>query len=77
MTVIPVITGALVMILKDLVKRLEVLEVRVQAETIQTTAFKNWPEYREESWRLEKTCCLSDSNERPSADAGVKNSQRE
>ena len=32
------------------------------------------PEYWEESWRLEKTCCHSDSSEKPSANADVKNS---
>ena len=33
------------------------------------------PEYWEESWRLEGTCCHSNSSERPSANAGEKNSQ--
>ena len=33
------------------------------------------PEYWEKSRRLEETCCHSNSSERPSADAGVKNSQ--
>ena len=32
------------------------------------------PEYWEESWRLEETCCHSDSSEKPSANADVKNS---
>ena len=32
------------------------------------------PEYWEESWRLEDTCCHSNSSERPSANADVKNS---
>ena len=31
-------------------------------------------EYWEESWRLKETCCHSNSNERPSANVGVKNS---
>ena len=34
------------------------------------------PEYWEESWRLEETWWLSNSSERPSADADVKHSQR-
>ena len=34
-----------------------------------------WPEYWEDSWRLEETCCHSGSSERPSANADVKNSQ--
>ena len=32
------------------------------------------PEYWEESWRLEETCCHSDSSEKPSVKADVKNS---
>ena len=35
----------------------------------------NRPEYREESWRLEKTS-HSNSTEKPSANASVKNSQK-
>ena len=34
----------------------------------------DWPEYRVECWSLEETCCHSKSNEKPSADAGVKTS---
>ena len=33
------------------------------------------PEYWEESWRLEEACCHSNSGERLSANADVKNSQ--
>ena len=33
------------------------------------------PEYWEESWRLEETCCHSNFRERPSANVDVKNSQ--
>ena len=48
-------------------------EIRGQLETIQNyTIIKI--EYWEESWRLEETCCHSDSSEKPSASAGVKNS---
>ena len=36
-----------------------------------------WLEYWEESWRLEKTCCHSNSSERPSAYADKKNSDNE
>ena len=35
-----------------------------------------WPEYWEESWRLEKTCCHSNSSEKPSAKTDVKYSWR-
>ena len=46
-----------------------------RVETIQITALlrtaRNW----EDSWRLEETCCHSNSSERPSANADVKNSK--
>ena len=34
-------------------------------------------EYCEESWRLEETCAHSNSNEKPSANAGVKKTRKE
>ena len=37
---------------------------------------EEWPEYWEESGRLEENCCRSDSSEKPSANASVKNSQK-
>ena len=43
-------------------------------EAIQTTASWRSARMPEESWRLE-TCCYSDSNEKLSANVGVKNSQ--
>ena len=52
--------GVLGTIPKGLVKGLEKFEIGGQAETI---------------WRLEDSCCHSDSIERPSANAGRKNSQ--
>ena len=58
-----------------MIKRLEDLEIRSQVEIIQTTALLRLPEYWKELWRLEKTCCLSSSNEKPSANAAVKNSK--
>ena len=33
------------------------------------------PEYWKESWRLEETCCHSNSSEKPSVGADVKNSK--
>ena len=35
-----------------------------------------WPEYWEESGRLEETCCHTNSSEKPSANVDEKNSQR-
>ena len=58
---------------KGLINGLEELEIRGQAETIQT--IQNLSEYREESSRIAETYCHSDSSERPSANAGVKNSK--
>ena len=60
---------------KGSVKGSEKFEMRTRVGTIQITALYR-PEYREESWRLEETCGHSGSNERPSVNAGVENSQR-
>ena len=37
--------------------------------------YKNLPEYWEESWRLEETCCHSNFREKPSANTSAINSQ--
>ena len=37
--------------------------------------FEKRPEYWDESWKHEETCCLSNSSERPSAKTDVKKSQ--
>ena len=34
------------------------------------------PEYKEESWRLEKTCYHSNYRQKPSANDGMKNSEK-
>ena len=47
---------------KGLVKELEDLDAQLVRKTL-----KERPEYWEESWRLEETCCHSDSSEKPSA----------
>ena len=59
---------------KRLWQGLEDLEIRGRVETIQTAALFRWPEYWEESRRLEKNCCHSNSIERPSANADMTNS---
>ena len=43
------------------------LKIGRRVETIQIVALLKKPEYWEESWRLEKTYCHSDSSEKPSA----------
>ena len=62
---IVIVTGVLRTVSKDLIKGLEYFEIRVQDRL----------EYREESWRLEKTFCHSAASKRPSANVGVKNSR--
>ena len=73
-TIIPIGMCAFGTVTKVLLKDLEDLEV--SDEWIQTKLQHcwEWPEYWEESWRLEETCCHSNSSERPSANAEVKNS---
>ena len=67
--------GAFGTVTKGLLKGLDDLEVGGRVETIQTSELFERPEYWEESWRLEETCCHSNSCERPSANADVKNTQ--
>ena len=73
--VISIITRALGTVTKGLVQGLECLEIKARVQTIQTTALQDRLEYRGEFWILEETCCHSNSSEKPSANAGVKNSQ--
>ena len=71
-TVIPVVIGALGTIPKGLVKGLEHLEKKGQVETIMTTTLLRSAKILR---RDLETCCHSDSCEKPSANAHVKNSQ--
>ena len=73
MMVIPVIIGALGMIPKGLVRKLGELETGGWAETIQTTALLGLTRILkrfQETWGDLQSLC-----ERPSVNAGVKNSQ--
>ena len=72
MTVVPIVLGPLGIVLKVLGKKPEEWEIRRRIESIPTTA--NRPEYSQECWRLEGTCCHSASSERPPTKAGMKNS---
>ena len=63
----PIVIGTLGTITKGLLKGLEDLEVGRRVDTIQTTALVRMT-------RLEETCCHSDSSEKLSANADVKNS---
>ena len=70
---IPIIIAALSTVTKGLIKKLEDLQIR---GCVETSLVNYWdqPEYWEESWWLEETCCHSNSIENPSAFANVKNS---
>ena len=54
---------------------LEDLEVTGRVETIQRQHCWGRPEYWDQSWRFEETCCHSNSSEKPSANTDVKNSR--
>ena len=71
-TVILIVIGSLGTIPKGLVKGLEDLDIRWQVETIQATGRL---EYWRESKRSAETWCHSNPSEKPSVNAGLKNSQ--
>ena len=52
------------------------LETGGRIETMQTTTFFRSSGDLSEKWKRQKSCCHLDSKERPSANAGVKTSQR-
>ena len=62
----PIVIGAFSAMTKGLVQGQEDMEIRGWME--------DQPEYYEESWRIEETCCHSDSSGKPSANISVKNS---
>ena len=69
-TIIPIVIGAFCTVTKGLLKGLEDLD-----ESRPSKLLHYWEraEYWEASWRLEETCCYSDTSERSSANADVKN----
>ena len=73
MIVKPIVTGALGSVTKRLIQRLEFLEIRGRVETIKTTALLR--SERIQRRVLETWGYLLSFSEKPSADAGVKNSQ--
>ena len=72
-TIIPIVIGAFGTVIKGLLKRLEDLEAGGRPSKQQH--YWERPEYLEESWRLEETCCSSKYSERPSTNTDEKNSQ--
>ena len=74
-TIILIEIGTFGTITKGLLKGLEDLEVGGRVEKSKLQRYWERPEYWEELWRLEETCCHLNSSERPSAKTNVKNSQ--
>ena len=68
-TIIPIVIGAFGTLTKGLLKGLE-----DGGHPSKRQHYWERPEYWEESWRLEETCCYSDSCEKPSVNADVKSS---
>ena len=74
-TIIPIVIGVFSTITKELLKGQADLEVEGRVETIQTTALLRTASIlRSVLGRLEEICCHSDSSEKPSNNADVKNS---
>ena len=71
--IIPIVIGALGTVTTGLLQELENLDEWRPSKLLH---YWDRPEYWEESLRLEETCCHSNSSEKPSANAGVKNSQK-
>ena len=77
-TVIPIVAGALGTVPEDSEKGLKELEIRGRIEAIQITALLRSDRIlRAIQDTRSKTCCHSASSERPSANAGVRNTQGE
>ena len=74
-TIMQIVIGAFGTVTKGLSKRLEDLEVGGRVDTIQTTALLRTTRLLRRTWRLEETCCHSNSSERPSANTDMKNSE--
>ena len=75
-TEITIVIDSLSTVTKRLIKGLEDLKIRGRVKTIQTIALLIWPEYYEESWRVEVTCSHSVSWGKPSANAEKSNAIR-
>ena len=73
-TFLRIIIGVLGTVTKELIKGLVDSEIKGQVETIETTALLASARILKEFLKLEETCSRSNSSERPSANADVKNS---
>ena len=74
-TVIPTVIVALGTVSKLLAQGMECLKIRDEWKPSKKQHYGDRPEYWEECRRLEETCCHSNSSEKPSANAGVKDSK--
>ena len=74
-TIIPIVIGAFGTVTKGLLKGLEDLEVGDKWRPSKLQHYWERLEYWKESWKLEETCCHSNSSKNPSAKTDVKNSQ--
>ena len=72
-TIVPIVIGTFGTMTKGLLKGLRDLEVGGRVGTIQMTALLRTA--RDKSWRIEETCCHSNSSLKPSANTYVKNSK--
>ena len=76
-TIISIVIGAFGTVTKGLLKGLEDLEVGRRVETIQTTTLLRTARILRRVLEIEETCCHSESSEKPSAYADVKNRETE
>ena len=72
-TILPIVIGAFGTVTKRLLKSLE--ELADEWRISKWLQYWERPEYREESWALEKARCHSNTSEKPSANTDVKNSK--
>ena len=76
-TIIPIVIGAFGTVTKGLLEVLGDLEVGGRVETVHTTVLLRKARILRRVLELEETCCHSNPSERPSAKAGVKNSNND
>ena len=74
---IPIVVDALGTVLKSIERKLEELEIIGCTKPSRPQHCIDQLKYLKESWRLEKTCCYSDSSERSPDKAGVKKTREE
>ena len=73
-TVMLIVIGTLATVTKGVVQALR--NIKTERGHFKIQHYWDRLEYWEESWRFEETCCHSNDSERPSVNAGVKNSQK-